>query len=180
MKIIGLAGRAGAGKSLVASMLPGGFRVIGFADPIYRGLSAMLDLQEDDLRGRETKETAIDWLGVSPRELAQTVGTDWGRDLIADDLWVTLARRRVKRLHDSGVRRIAFADVRFANEVEFIRDEMGGEVWLVDRPGAETTPHAHRSEDGLPADAIDRTIVNDCNLDELRRRVEAAFRAAHP
>ena len=180
MKIIGLAGRAGAGKSLVASMLPGGFRVIGFADPIYRGLSAMLDLQEDDLRDRTKKERQIEELGVSPRELAQTIGTDWGRELIADDLWVILARLRVKRLHDSGVRRIAFADVRFANEVEFIHDEFGGEVWLVDRPGAETTPHAHRSEDGLPADAIDRTIVNDCDLDELRRRVEAAFRAAHP
>ena len=160
-------------------MLPGGFRVIGFADPIYRGLSAMLDLQEDDLRGRETKETPIDWLGASPRQLLQTIGTDWGRDLIRPDLWVELCRRRLFRLHDSGVRRVAIADLRFANEVEMVR-EFGGEVWLVDRPGAETTPHAHRSEDGLPADAIDRTIVNDCGLDELRRRVEAAFRPAHP
>lgn len=175
MNLIGLAGRAGAGKSLVASMLPG-HRVIGLADPLYAGLSVMLGVDVGDLRDRAFKERAIPWLGRSPRELLQTLGTDWGRDLVADDLWVTLARRRIAGLLEQGVG-VAVGDVRFANEARMIR-ELGGEVWLVVRPGAETTPHSHRSENGLPDDLIDRVVVNDCDIDELRRRVRAIHQEA--
>ena len=175
MKIIGLTGKAGAGKTLVASML--GYRVIGLADPLYAAISAMLDVEVEDLLDRERKEVPIPWLGKSPRELLQTLGTDWGRDLIRPDLWTLLCRRRLEKMAADGVEGVAVCDVRFSNEVELVRS-FGGEVWRVVRPGAETTPHQHRSENGLPDSAIDCTIVNDCGIDDLRGRVLTAWEAS--
>lgn len=177
MIVIGLTGKVNAGKTLVASMLPG-FRQIGFADPLYNGLAAMLEVDPDFLRARETKESSIPDIGRSPRELLQTLGTDWGRDLVHPHLWTVLARRRIEWMQREGITdRVAICDVRFANEVELIRS-LGGEVWRVVRPGAETTPHQHRSENGLPDAVIDCTIVNDCGIDDLRGRVLTAWEAS--
>jgi hypothetical protein len=175
--VIGLTGKANAGKTLVASMLPG-FLQIGFADPLYNGLAAMLEVSADFLRAREAKESPLPDIGRSPRELLQTLGTDWGRDLVHPHLWTLLARRRIKCMEVGAITdRVAICDVRFTNEVEMIRS-LGGEVWRVVRPGAETTPHQHRSENGLPDSAIDCTIVNDCGIDDLRGRVLAAWEAS--
>ena len=178
MIVIGLTGKANAGKSLVASMLPG-FQSIGLADPLYAGLSAMLGVDVESLRDRATKEVAIPWLGRSPRELLQTLGTDWGRDLVAGDLWVTLCRRRIEEM---AAGRVAICDLRFANEARMVR-ELGGQVWEILRPSGETTPHSHRSENGLPAELVDRVLINSGSIDDLAHAVDAAFaeafRAAH-
>lgn len=173
MIVIGLTGRAGAGKNLVASMLPG-FMAIGLADPLYAALATMIDEDEALLRDRTTKEMPIDWLGRSPRELLQTLGTDWGRDLVAPDLWVTLCRRRITRLQ---VDRVVVTDVRFSNEARMIRS-LGGEIWQIVRPHAETTPHQHRSEDGIDIELVHRRIANEAGIDDLRYQVEWAFREA--
>lgn len=166
MILVGLTGRAGAGKNLVASLLPG-FESIGLADPLYAGLATMLGVDEDCLRDRRTKELPLPLLGRSPRELLQTLGTDWGRDLVVPDLWVRLCRQRIDRLVAGGHDRIAVTDVRFSNEARMIR-AAGGEVWHVVRPGAETTPHSHRSENGIPSELIDRVVVNSGSPDDLR------------
>jgi hypothetical protein len=44
----------------------------------------------------------------------QTLGTEWGRNLIADDLWVKSAIRR------AGDLRTVITDVRFPNEMEAV------------------------------------------------------------
>lgn len=176
MRIIGLAGRAGAGKNAVAECLPG-FGAIGFADPIYAGLAIMLDVFESELRSRETKERPIEWLGRSPRELAQTLGTDWGRGLVADDLWVRLCHRRIADLAMAGRAAVVITDVRFPNEVAMIRS-LGGEVWLVERPGASIPLGDHVSEHSLAGVQFDRVIVNDGTLAELAGKVRKAVDAA--
>ncbi len=175
MKLIGLTGKAGAGKTLVASIL--GYRVIGLADPLYAAISAMLDVEVEDLQDRERKELPIPWLGKSPRELLQTLGTDWGRDLIRPDLWTLLCRRRLEQMAADGVEGVAVCDVRFVNECRLIH-ELGGEVWQVRRPGAGT-PHGHRSENGVPDDLVDRVIDNIGTIDDLREIVRQAVTPCH-
>jgi len=51
---------------------------------------------------------------------------------------------------------------------------MGGQVWLIHRPEVEPVA-AHESEAGIPLGWIDRLIVNNGTVDQLRERVEATF-----
>ena len=171
-RIIGLTGAAGAGKDLVASMIPGACRV-AFADPIYHGLSTMLGIPEGVLRNRTEKETPIVGIGASPRQLLQTLGTEWGRQMIRDDIWLRTAFWRWEQLAAGGVSLIVVPDVRFQNEARMIR-ENGGEVWLIHRPGVDPVA-AHVSEAGIPLRQIDRLIVNDGTVDQLRERVGATL-----
>jgi hypothetical protein len=169
-RIIGLAGPAGCGKNLVASMVPDAV-VVHMADPIYAALSAILGIQDTVLRQRATKERPIDWLGKSPRQLLQTLGTDWGRTLVAEDIWLRIARRRIEELAASGVSTVVIADVRFDNEARMVQ-EMGGEVWGVDRgPTAGVSPHV--SESGLSPGMVDRVIDNTGTPDQTRANVAA-------
>ena len=174
-RIIGFCGPAGAGKDLAASMVPGACR-IAFADPIYQGLSTMLGIPEGVLRDRSAKEQPIVGIGASPRQLLQTLGTEWGRQMIRDDIWLRVAYWRWEQAAAAGLGLIVVPDVRFENEARQIRSE-GGEVWFVHRPGVEPVT-AHSSEAGLPLKLIDRLIVNDGTVDQLRERVEATFRGS--
>ena len=166
-RIIGIAGRAGAGKNTVAEMIPGA-AVFGFADPLYEGLAAMLGVPEDMLRSRRNKETPLKWLGKSPRELMQLLGTEWGRGMVAQDIWLRLAKRRIETYGGT----IVFSDVRFDNEAEWIRNQ-GGEVWLVERD--QETHHTHSSEAGISPHLIDRVIDNRGPLEQTRMLVELAL-----
>jgi dephospho-CoA kinase len=169
-RIIGLTGPAGCGKTFVASMVPDAV-VIGLADPIYAALASILGIPETVLRQRATKERPIEWLGKSPRQLLQTLGTDWGRTLVAEDLWLRIARRRIEELAATGAGAVVIADVRFDNEAALVQ-EMGGEVWLVDRrPATEAAPHV--SEAGLSPGLIDRVVDNTGTPEQTRANVAA-------
>lgn len=167
-RLVGITGPAGAGKDAVASMIPGARR-IGFSDPLYDGLAAMLGVRPDTLRDRRRKECPMPGVGASPRRLLQTLGTEWGRQTIDDGLWVTLARDRWDRAWAAGAGTIVVPDVRFCNEAEAIR-EAGGQVWLVHRPDLVPIA-AHVSEAGLPLRLVDRLVVNAGTLEDLRARV---------
>jgi hypothetical protein len=171
--IIGFAGPAGVGKDLAASMVPGARR-IGFADALYEGLSAMLGIDVQALRLRDTKETPIPGIGKSRRQLLQTLGTDWGRNMVSPDIWTLVAYWRWEKAAADGCPLIVVPDVRFRNEAAMIR-ESGGEVWLVHRPDVAPVA-AHVSEAGLPLSMIDRLVVNTGSPDDLRARVAETLR----
>lgn len=167
--LIGLTGPAGSGKDAAAACVPGSVRV-AFADPLYRGLAAMFRVGEAALRDRASKEQPLPGVGHSPRQLLQTLGLEWGRRHLGENVWVTLALREIveARLRHPGAT-IVVPDVRFRNEAEMIR-RLGGEVWLVYRPGVALVA-AHASEDGIPLGLIDRLVVNDGGLARLAERV---------
>lgn len=171
-RIIGLAGPAGCGKDLVASMLPGARR-IAFADPIYRGAAVMLGIPEAAIRDRVQKEMPLPGLEVSPRRILQTLGTEWGRRLVSPDLWIRAAVLAWQQAAAEGVDVVAVPDVRFPNEAHAVR-AAGGEVWLIHRPGLAPV-EAHASEYGVPLRMIDRLILNGGTVDELRTRVLETF-----
>jgi hypothetical protein len=175
VRVIGLAGHIGSGKSAVAEMIPDACH-LQWADPLYRGLAAMLDVPEEALRNRTAKDGFIDVHGlrVVPRDMARTLGTEWGRDSVDPDIWVKLTMQRVQRIHTLTGRVVfAICGTRFPNEVAAIHDH-GGEVWWVDRPGLEQGQH--KSDRSLTREECDRVIVNSGTMDTLRRTVERAWR----
>lgn len=174
--VIGITGKIGAGKSLAASMVPGAVTV-QLADPLYAMVSALTGIAPEMLRDRRTKEEPIFWLGKSPRQLLQTIGTEWGRDMIDPEIWVRHLHERISNMERQGYDRIVVADVRFDNEAESIRAR-GGKIWQVIRPGTDCHGGGHASERGVSPELIDRVIVNAGTPDDLRELVVEAARCS--
>lgn len=175
--IVGICGAAGAGKDTIAAWLASnhGFRRIAFADPLYEMLEVFTGLPEERLRDRDQKEAAIDWIGRSPRQLLQSLGTEWGRRHVADDVWIRLALQRARQSLF-----VAIPDVRFDNEAVAIK-EAGGFIWNVVRPGVtclDPSTARHSSERGIAPHLIDDVVLNDGDVQRLCGRVDAAVAKA--
>ena len=159
--IIGFCGPIGAGKTLAAMHLVDhhGFQRRRFAGPLRAMLKA-LGLSDRELDGDMKMSPCALLGGKTPRQAMQTIGTEWGRDLIDPELWVRAWLQDI-----SGFDRVVADDVRFPNECAAIRAR-GGVVIRIDRPGL--VPDGHVSEShALP---FDFAIRND--------QSEAAFTAA--
>lgn len=168
MHLIGITGRAGTGKDTTADFLveTHGFVKIAFADPLRDGVKAMFGLSDEDLNNRAKKEAQIDWLGCSPRYAMQTLGTDWGREMIHPNLWLNITRRRVDRIMAmspcQNINGIVISDVRFENEADWIRS-MGGRILHISRKqaGLEGGAASHISEQAIPIHLGDHAIINN-------------------
>jgi hypothetical protein len=143
---------------------------VKFADPLKNMVRRMLGdmgfCAEDVERMIEgdLKEVVIPELNVTPRHIMVTLGTEWGRDLIARDLWARLWSARVETLKASTS--IVTDDVRFANEVRALRYH-GGVLVRVERPGVVSSGHESENLDVTP----DYVIRNDGTLELLAHRV---------
>jgi hypothetical protein len=172
--LIGLCGPAGAGKNTVAEILTD-FRQIAFADPLYQCISTITGLPVGRLQDRAVKEALIPWLGKSPRQMLQTLGTEWGRGSVHEEIWIRIALERAKPELAAG-RGVVITDVRFDNEAKAIIDA-GGEVWRVVRPGwrcLDDASASHSSEAGVSDLLVARIIDNSGSLDALRLQLTAA------
>lgn len=165
-RLIGITGKAGAGKDTLADYLVRHFHATkyGFADPLKQALNAMFGWEMAHWNDRDWKEHTIPWLGKSPRVLAQTLGTEWGREIVHPQLWVLLAEQRYIEHVDMSasfgvVAPFVIKDVRFENEAEMIHSQNGVVIQL-HRPGVASIA-AHKSEDGLPDDMVDITYINE-------------------
>jgi hypothetical protein len=171
--LIALAGRAGAGKSTVGTYLAEryDFRTMGFAEPLKRGLAAMFGEDLLNFDDPALKQASIPWLGKTRRELMQTLGTEWGRNLVDDKLWLLIAEQRLKQYIADGAKGVAITDCRFPNEAAFIR-ALGGQVWHVQRPSHAAIAGAHVSERPLLPEAGDRGLMNDLGFEELYAQID--------
>ena len=86
MRLIGLSGKAGSGKTTVARFLCTAFdwREVSLADPIRAGLNAMLGIPFDVMSDPQRKNEVLPGVQLSARELMQSLGTDWGRSMVDD------------------------------------------------------------------------------------------------
>ena len=170
MQIIGIAGRAGSGKSEVARMvrdlvLPRKAWGIAFADELKAIASDEFGWDgKKDERGRR---------------LLQVLGTDCGR-AYDPQIWVKRWRDELYEVNESFRPDYIIADdVRFENEAAEIH-RMGGVVVRVNRPiidgVTDCPPDDHVSEQPLPQDCIDYTIRNDGTLEQLRGLVDLVLR----
>lgn len=172
--LIGICGAAGCGKDAAASVLirERGYTLHKFAGPLYEMVSVMTGLSVEDLMDRKIKEKPLAGFGgKSPRQILQTLGTDWGRSMVASDVWIQSVAARARPLLEAG-KGVVITDLRFDNEADWIRSE-GGEVWRVERvvPRDVACLSPHTSEAGVDDARIDRTIRNDGTLEDLRRAV---------
>ena len=99
----------------------------------------------------------------------QTLGAEWGRDLIAPDLLTMAWRQAAKAALASGAPGIVAEDCRYENEAVAIR-ALGGVVVRIIRPTALPQVGAHATE--AQAFRADATIHNDGPVEILTARLE--------
>lgn len=194
--VVGILGRAGAGKDTLtqfarnALLLHGtDSSAIAFADPLYAGVDAMfpphtfappgirIDTWSD--LGRHDKESyVLPVVGKTLRQILQTLGTEWGRDVISPNLWVDLAH---KRIADANTKVVFLTDVRFVTELDSITSLNGQTINGVEytaltvritRDTGDVTPHSgHRSEAPV-FDGFEPTlsIANNGTIEELQKQ----------
>ncbi len=171
LPLIGIAAPAQSGKSTVARYLRDqyGYAEVSFAAPIRQFVADLCGLTLADVESGPLKEQVIPWIGKSPRQMMQTLGTEWGRDLVSQSLWVDRAMQTVSGLRFGGTGAV-ISDVRFENEAEVIRAH-GGFILHLSRPDALVV-NTHISEAGVSFDpTTDWRIVNDSSLEVLRASV---------
>lgn len=171
-----------SGKSLVASTIASriGGSSVSFAKPLKDMLVPLLKLvlpafeQPEDYLYGSKKQTLIPSLGVDCRRLMQTLGTDWGRNLIHPEIWVNSWKEQVTQNLKYG--HVITDDLRFLNELLAVK-ELGGTCWWVARPGAEDT-RGHASEGALEHHRghFGVTIYNDSTKEALEHSVDTALR----
>lgn len=176
--IIGLTGAAFAGKDTAGLYLARtySFGMFAFADPLRDMLEHGFGIHPKLFRP-ENKETVIDWISKSPRQLMQTLGTEWGRNMVSPDIWCRAMMRRISAAQIFGDD-IVITDVRFVDEAVMIRRQ-GGEIWRIVRPESTTTAHNHHiSELGAQYLAVQRTLTNGGTLEQLYEQIDAALDSA--
>lgn len=145
--ILGLSGPAGSGKTTTARHLVKryGFYELSFATPIKNALNALFGWDYSKWEDREWKESPLvdrgDGIRLSPRRLAQWLGTEAGR-AIDPDIWVNYLFRTHERMLRSPGARVVISDVRFDNEATAIRGIGGRVIHLDDMVTREFPSHA--------------------------------------
>lgn len=170
-RLILLTGPARSGKDTAAEMLMelAPFRRYAMADPIRAMLKAGGIIKDSDLL---CKEKNLKHVGASPRKLMQTLGTEWGREMIDADLWVSLM---IRRLQEDMPKFAVITDIRFDNEIELISQQFNCNVWHIRKP--KNDPVApHRSEDGVTFLSDHKMIVNaGSSLSDFRLAVTTLY-----
>lgn len=173
--LIGLHGLARTGKDTAAAYLAAHYALLSyaFADPLKAALANMFSLTGAHIEG-DLKELPLPAIGKSPRQLMQLLGTEWGRNLVHDQLWLLLAEQHIANQLERDQTRysgIVIRDVRFENEAQWIRSH-GGYVVHILRPDAQQVA-THSSEARLYIRDHDAVIHNEGSIDQLHSELRS-------
>lgn len=99
------------------------------------------------------------------RRLLQVMGTEVGRMLFGENVWVDIADDKIAKIPGD----VVITDVRFDNEAEYVRAN-GGEVWWIYRAGIGPVNSHASDEIDFP---VDRIIPNNGTLEELFGEIDS-------
>ena len=196
--IIGVLGKKRHGKDTFAARLTSshGFTRLAFADPMREGLLALDPLVTIDFdavgplreatsgveifHGAQTVRLATlvkhaGWEAAKGtrevRRLLQRFGTEAGREIHGEDVWVDATTRQVEAVDGPGV---VITDVRFPNEAERVTS-LGGVTVRVVNPRVPVSDDAHPSETALDDYRADFTVWNSSTIEDLHREADAVL-----
>jgi rhodanese-related sulfurtransferase len=176
--LVGLIARKEAGKDTAAEvLLEQGYQNVKFAGALKDMIRCVLAYQGADdttiermIEG-DLKEVPTDYLaGKTPRFAMQTLGTEWGRNLIGENFWVGAAIARAVG------QPTVITDVRFPNEVDAVH-EAGGVAIGIEADWIVPTEGEHESEaaiDGLIAalPASQKVFNRKGKAGEIRKAIQ--------
>jgi DNA polymerase III delta prime subunit len=130
-KLIAFAGPSGVGKDtaawLLTNKMPGNFQKFSFASRLKKICSQMSNLPVSRFSDPVKKNTQDDFLGVTPKELAQFMGTEILRNQFHPDIHlIWMHEDRLDSVWDLHV----ITDLRFQNEYDYVQAQGGTVIQL--------------------------------------------------
>jgi len=182
-KIIVVAAYMQSGKDTVADYLVKNYmyQKVQLAMPIYAALCAMyvtsyynlgITLTPDYIernKGEYINSTQTTW-----RKALQTLGTEWGRTYIGNDVWVNLVKEKIKHNALSGYPSVV-SDCRFINEWHQINAMFGTEtsLWYIHSNRAiPQKQHGSEQEIEHLAGMTDVHLTNSGTFEELYTQID--------
>lgn len=165
IQVLGMSGKARSGKDYLAGHVAigqFGFHPVALADHFKISAAAKGVLEGGipfDVDVKQLWETDKD---DAHRDAFQQEGTQRGRLVYGEDVWCRHAELWMYKLHVLyGYSHFVVTDVRFANEVEWVK-ALGGKVYrVIGRGGIQNGLQAHASETALDRyTGFDRFVDN--------------------
>lgn len=200
--IIGVVGFIGSGKDTLGKILINnhGFEKISFSDTLKTAISAIFGwdrvlLEGETEESRKFRETPDPYwsekfnYNFTPRKALQIMGTEAGRKVFHDALWIYSLEKNIQQNKD-----YVITDVRFANEINFIKEKNGFIVRIKrgtdpdwynhimmnisdkERIMKEIYPHIHESEWNWIGTKYHYIIHNTFTLDMLEADIKHMLR----
>lgn len=161
--MIGLAGKMGSGKDYIAHqyiipcMKKMGKQVLcmSFADQIKINVMTNHNVKFEDVFLQKTQES---------RRLLQLEGTEMGRNVFGHDIWIKYFDAW-SRIHKArGIDCIITTDIRFKNEMQYIKEQNGVLIKVV-APKRNESRLLHESKGDAEIYAKYKEHSSECDLD---------------
>jgi len=128
----------------------------------------IFDLSSDQLHDTICKEEVDKRWNLSPRQMFQKVGTDFGRYLISSDIWIKNMQCRLMKAIQNRSDTV-ISDVSFQNEADFLREQFGAHIIRIERPHYIGTSYSsHESERQGASIVADYNIFNTGTIHDLK------------
>lgn len=185
--LIGLSGKMFSGKDFVFSLfkelLGEGLKNYKLADTLKDMACVFIGCSRNDLEDVNYKNKPLDktyWKfdnkgnvlrKTTPRDIMIIIGTNFGRDMINDNIWISTTLNKINKSSNSII-----TDVRFKNEADSIK-EAGGIIVRVNRPehlrfeGKVKPEKEHYSETDLDKYDFDYVLNNSSTKEFLKKQI---------
>lgn len=166
LKLIGIHGHPAVGKDTVSNYIWKTYQKVSgesFANALKNACSEAFGIDRDDFDDQDTKNVIDPYWGVSPRMIAQFVGTEMFREILwklipgaSNDFWIrrlegklTCSLELYEGLYEPG-ECVIISDVRFQNEYDWVVNN-NGIIIHITRPG-------HTGAVGIPNHASESVL----------------------
>lgn len=189
---IGVCGFAQSGKDTIVKILETiGFKRVSLADPVRQGIYNInpIVFVDDEFHYllKSTKclmnnpstlfynlrdivnNTGWDNAKKIPevRRLLQYYGTEGAREIFGDKIWLDTADKYIK---ENNINKVAVSDIRFPNELDWIRSKDNNLIIKIKRDGIGPI-NSHCSDLGIKDELCDIIITNDGTIKDLTSKL---------
>ncbi len=179
--LFAFSGFKNSGKDTAAKVLieEYGFTKVAFADALREALlilDPLVGYIQYDMEIHESRLSYVienngwDWAKNNipeVRRLMQVFGTEVGRTLLGEDVWVDILSKKIPDVRNPESRYV-ITDCRFPNEAQFVHTNLGDICWIT-RPDVRSD--GHKSESDEIINVADYFFANDTTIEELQEDI---------